>query len=90
MSTERSPLVAARNRLRNVDKLLLSPTHAAEVCDLGRSTMYEAIRRGELKAIKVGSLTRIPLRALEEWIANLEGQEEAAGWPPAASETRGR
>jgi len=36
---------------------------------VGRSFLYEAMAKGELPFIKIGSARRIPRRALEEWLA---------------------
>lgn len=36
---------------------------------LGRTTIYELLRAGELQAVHVGRATRIPARELQRWIA---------------------
>ncbi len=51
--------------------------------DVGRSTVYELIARGELPVIRIGRLVRVPRPALEEWIVTntagaAAGQREAA------------
>ena len=43
-----------------------------EVCSrlgLGRSTVYELIRRGDLPTIRIGRAVRVPTAGLETWIA---------------------
>lgn len=36
---------------------------------IGRSTLYEAMKKGELAYLKIGNARRIPRRAVEEWLA---------------------
>jgi excisionase family DNA binding protein len=48
--------------------------HAAERLDLSRSFVYELVKRGELRAVHVGSKLHIPKSELLRWIAErLEG-----------------
>ena len=49
-------------------KLLLKPQEVCERTGLGRSTVYQMIRRYELPAIRVGRAVRVPVRQLEQWI----------------------
>lgn len=49
-------------------RLLLRPEEAAAISGLGRSTIYELLRTGELPAVHVGRATRIPVRDLQGWI----------------------
>lgn len=48
---------------------LLTVTEAAEILKLGRTLVYELVLRGELKSIKIGRARRIPVSALDEFIA---------------------
>ena len=54
-----------------MDKLLLSPDDVAELCSLGRTTIYEAIRSGRLASVKVGTARRVPMQAVHEFIEAL-------------------
>jgi len=48
---------------------------------IGRSTLYEAMKKGELAYLKIGNARRIPRRAVEEWLAKhlvIGGQREGA------------
>ena len=38
---------------------------------IGRSTVYEEIRSGRLKTVKVGSRTLIPVKEAEAWLKRL-------------------
>lgn len=50
-------------------KLLLSVDEAAAVMSLGRSSVYDLVMRREIASIKVGRMRRIPLAALENFVA---------------------
>jgi excisionase family DNA binding protein len=50
-------------------KLLLRPLEAAAALGVGRSTVYELMRSGELPVVHIGRAVRIPSRALEHWVA---------------------
>lgn len=49
-------------------RLLLRPEEAAAILGLGRSTIYELLRSGELSAVHIGRATRTPTRDLHRWI----------------------
>ena len=49
-------------------RLLLRPEEVAAILGLGRSTIYELLRSGELSAVHIGRATRIPARDLHRWI----------------------
>ena len=53
----------------------MTPRQAARELSLSRSTVYELLRRRELRGIKVGAATRIPLAEVETWIARQLGDE---------------
>jgi excisionase family DNA binding protein len=44
---------------------------------VGRSTLYEAIRRGDLRTVRLGKKILIPATAVTEWLAGAgnAGQE---------------
>ena len=50
--------------------LLVRVEEAARLLSLGRSTVYEMIAGGELRSVKCGSARRIPVAALQQWIAD--------------------
>ena len=49
--------------------LLVSIDEAARLLACSRTTLKVLIRRGDIRALKVGRLTRIPRMALEEYVA---------------------
>ena len=56
--------------------LLVRPEDAARVLGVGRTKVYELIRSGALRSVRVGGLRRVSVTALNEFVTRLE--EEAA------------
>ncbi len=56
--------------------LLLRPEDAARALGVGRTKVYELMRSGALRSVRVGGLRRVPVAALNEYVTRLE--EEAA------------
>jgi len=52
-----------------MEKLLLSPAEAAAHLSIGRSKLYELMRLGQLRSVKIGASRRIPQVALADFIA---------------------
>jgi excisionase family DNA binding protein len=50
-------------------QFLLTPDQAADALAVNRSTLYKLLGRGEIKSIKLGRARRIPVKALEAFIA---------------------
>lgn len=51
-----------------MERLLLSVEEVAELLSLGRTKVFELIRRGELESISVGKARRVPLAAAKEFV----------------------
>jgi len=60
-------------------RLLLSPAEAAWVLGVGRTTMYRLLAEGVVASVRVGSLRRVPLAALEAYVAGLPAAGAAPG-----------
>ena len=58
--------------VNGVPVLLVRPEDAATVLGIGRTKVYELIRSGALRSVRVGGLRRIPVAALDEFVARLE------------------
>lgn len=74
-------------------RLLLRPEEVAAILGLGRSTIYELLRTGELSAVHIGRATRIPARDLDRWIeqhSSGSGSANGANGAGAASDGRYR
>lgn len=66
---------AARQRERSrVAPLLLRPEEAADALGIARTRVYQLIRVGELRSVKIGKLRRIPVAALQAYVERLENQ----------------
>jgi excisionase family DNA binding protein len=52
--------------------LLVRPEEAAQVLGIGRTKVYELIRSGALRSVRVGGLRRVPVAALDEFVSLLE------------------
>ncbi|MCP4610026.1 MAG: helix-turn-helix domain-containing protein [Planctomycetes bacterium] len=50
-------------------KLLLRPAECCEALGISRSRIYELIASGELPSVRIGRSVRVPVRALEKWVA---------------------
>jgi excisionase family DNA binding protein len=57
--------------------MLLRVGEASQQLNLGRSVMYELIRSGRLRSVKVGRLRLIPASALVEFVRELEADGAA-------------
>ena len=57
-----------------VNKLLLKPEEAAEVLSIGRTKVYALMAEGQLASVRIGNSRRVPLDAVNEFIARLEDE----------------
>jgi len=60
---------------RAVGSVLLRPEEAARALAIGRTAVFELIRSGRLRSVKVGGLRRIPVTALDEFVRQLEEEQ---------------
>jgi excisionase family DNA binding protein len=68
----------------DTNKKLLNVNEAATALGLGRSLVYTLVASGELVSIKIGRARRIPLSALDEFIAKrLEEETNDASVRPS-------
>ena len=74
-STAADPLVAVNDATTGsrlvVRPLLVSVEQAAGLLGIGRTTLYELIRRGDVRPIRIGRCVRIPRRELEAFVDRL-------------------
>ncbi|HET6911614.1 MAG TPA: helix-turn-helix domain-containing protein [Mycobacteriales bacterium] len=56
---------------------LLRPEDVAHRLQIGRTKVYDLIRSGTLRSVKVGGCRRVTLAALAEFIARLDGRSAA-------------
>jgi len=50
-------------------RLAVKPARAAVLLDCSRSKLYDAINRGEIRAIRIGGMLRIPLSEIQRLLA---------------------
>ena len=53
------------------ERLLLRPEEVADALAVGRTAVFELIRTGELRSVKIGKSRRIPAEAVVEYLAGL-------------------
>ena len=52
-----------------MDKKLVTVAEASVLMGISRSLLYSLVMRGEVPSIKIGRARRIPVTAIDEWIA---------------------
>jgi excisionase family DNA binding protein len=75
-----------RDSLPLSQRLLLRPDEVAAILGLGRSTIYELLRAGELPTVHIGRAARIPARDLQRWIerrSSANGASDGAHHAPS-------
>lgn len=60
-----------------VSKILLTVPEAAAALAISRSKLYELMAAGFIRSVRIDGSRRIPVRALEAYVAGLLGQEAA-------------
>ena len=76
--TETSPRLAGNHRDGAPQKLALSIPEFLAAVPIGRTKLYEELKAGRLRAVKVGKRTLILITEAERWLATLAGPGEAA------------
>lgn len=56
-------------------RLTRKPEEAAPMLGVGRNGVYDLIRSGQLRSIRVGRKILIPLTAIEEFLSGEAGQK---------------
>lgn len=59
---------------RVVARTLLTVEQAGEALGMSRSGVYQLIASGELNSVRIGSRRRVPVHALDAYVATLTGQ----------------
>jgi excisionase family DNA binding protein len=55
--------------------VLLTPEQAANALGIGRWKLYDLLRQGRLRSIRIGSCRRISTAALAELVSELEAEQ---------------
>jgi excisionase family DNA binding protein len=56
------------------ERLLLRAEEVAQALGIGRTKVFELIRTGELRSVKLGGARRVSATALAAYLADLEGR----------------
>jgi len=56
--------------------IAVSPDEAARLAGIGRTSLYAALAKGDLKSIKIGSRRLIKIEAIHEWLASYQTDSE--------------
>jgi excisionase family DNA binding protein len=72
--TELPALVALAERAAQagVPQRLLTVAQAAVALSLGESTVHALVRSGEIGSVKIGAARRVPVEAIDAYIADLQ------------------
>jgi len=60
------------------DVHLLTVPEAAKFLRIGRNLAYELVARGEMPAVRLGRVIRVPRAGLEQWLEQRSGPDHAA------------
>ena len=64
-----------------MEKLLLTPLEAAEQLGIGRSTLYELLRAGQIASVRIGGCRRLTPTALSRYVERLEAASDGLRAP---------
>ncbi len=67
--------MSARHDVEAVERRLLTAEEAAAALGIGRSLVYELLRTGRLESVQIGTCRRVPVAALDEFVATLRTSE---------------
>lgn len=70
------------------DQMLLTVVQAARILSIGRTTVYQLIKDGELHPVHVARACRISWAELERYVARLEAANQPDLPPPTSTSTR--
>ena len=70
--------------------LLLRVTEAARVLGLGRTKTYELIADGRLEVVRIDGAVRIPVEAVEQFVADRRAARDVSGARYGIEERVGR
>lgn len=64
---------------------LLTVEQVAQWLGVGKTTVFELLRRGDLRRLKIGAATRIDARDVESFISNLHGDVKPSEPEPVSA-----
>lgn len=60
------------NKKHALSPIAVSPDEAARIAGVGRTTLYAALAKGDLKSIKIGTRRLIKVTAIDDWLTQNE------------------
>jgi excisionase family DNA binding protein len=54
-----------------LEKIWLRPTDVSVALNMSRSRVYQLIAQGVLPSVRIGKSVRVPVDALQKWIASV-------------------
>ncbi len=70
-------------------KIAYTVVEAAKLLGIGRSQAYQAVRRGQIPALKIGHRILVPVAALERLLEATPGTQTEAGTKATSAPERG-
>ncbi|MEP1521143.1 helix-turn-helix domain-containing protein [Ascidiaceihabitans sp.] len=64
------------NTTHQTAPIAVSPDEAARLAGIGRTSLYAALAKGDLKSIKIGTRRLIKVEAIHEWLASNQTDAE--------------
>ena len=56
--------------------IAVSPDEAARLAGIGRTSLYAALAKGDLKSIKIGTRRLIKIEAIHDWLESHQSDAE--------------
>ena len=60
------------------EPVLITVEEMAAMLSIGRTVAWELIRKQKIKSVKIGRTRRVPITAIQEYVAQLMKSEEVA------------
>ena len=69
-----------------MNKLLLTPTEAADALGISRSKLYQLLRDGSVSSVQIGACRRVPAAALHRYVATLDPTHASPSTEPTMAQ----
>lgn len=66
----------SKKTTQSMPPIAVSPDEAARLAGIGRTSLYAALAKGDLKSIKIGTRRLIKIEAIHEWLASYQTDAE--------------
>lgn len=69
-------MTTSKQTIQPTPPIAVSPDEAARLAGIGRTSLYAALAKGDLKSIKIGTRRLIKIEAIHEWLASYQTNAE--------------